>query len=275
LDQEGDSRLLFAADGILPDLIARDPKWAGYCAVLVNIHDIAAMGGTPIALVNVLQASSSGNCYNLVEGLRAGCEKFSVPMVGGHFHPDAVCEGISVAVLGTVKEGCIVYSNRSRNGDELVYGVDLEGQFRHPFNWDSTSKKPEGVVRSQLGSMVELGERSMVSSGKDVSNAGLVGTLAMMCETSGVGAKMDLDSIPTPRDVSQVEWLLCYPGMGFIVSCSAAHTTDVIEIFEKHGLSASRVGVITAGHDIFISSGVQESKVFDLKKRNMMGLGKV
>ena len=39
--------LLLAADGIWSKLMDADPYWAGYCSVLVNIHDIAAMGGRP------------------------------------------------------------------------------------------------------------------------------------------------------------------------------------------------------------------------------------
>ena len=41
--------LLMAADGIIQDLVKKNPYWAGYSAVLVNINDIAAMGGQPLA----------------------------------------------------------------------------------------------------------------------------------------------------------------------------------------------------------------------------------
>ncbi|MHC1569601.1 MAG: AIR synthase related protein, partial [Candidatus Syntropharchaeales archaeon] len=44
----GDDLLLIAADGIWERLMNADPWWAGYCAVLVNLHDIAAMGGKPL-----------------------------------------------------------------------------------------------------------------------------------------------------------------------------------------------------------------------------------
>ena len=54
--KNGHSALLLAADGIWNQLMDVDPYWAGYCAILVNIHDIAAMGGRPIAMVDVLSA---------------------------------------------------------------------------------------------------------------------------------------------------------------------------------------------------------------------------
>ena len=49
--EHGNEVLLLAADGIWSRLMEADPYWAGYCSVLVNIHDIAAMGGRPIAMV--------------------------------------------------------------------------------------------------------------------------------------------------------------------------------------------------------------------------------
>jgi len=35
-------------------LMEGDPRWAGYCSVLVNVNDIAAMGGVPMGMTNVI-----------------------------------------------------------------------------------------------------------------------------------------------------------------------------------------------------------------------------
>ncbi len=58
---DGDEVLLFAADGIWSKLMEADPEWSGYCSVLVNVHDIAAMGGWPIAMVDVLSETPQDN----------------------------------------------------------------------------------------------------------------------------------------------------------------------------------------------------------------------
>ncbi|MFO7628657.1 MAG: AIR synthase related protein, partial [Prochlorococcaceae cyanobacterium] len=44
--------LLLACEGMHPDLVDDDPWFAGWSAVLVNLSDIAAMGGRPLGLVN-------------------------------------------------------------------------------------------------------------------------------------------------------------------------------------------------------------------------------
>ena len=57
LDLNESHLMLFAADGIMKKLMDADPQWAGYCSVLVNIHDIVSMGGLPIAMVNIFSIS--------------------------------------------------------------------------------------------------------------------------------------------------------------------------------------------------------------------------
>ena len=102
---DGEEVMLLAADGIWSRLLEADAEWAGYCAVLVNVHDIAAMGGWPVAMVDVLSAGSSDLAEAVLSGMRKGIEKFKVPIVGGHLHPDTPYSALDVAILGKAEEG--------------------------------------------------------------------------------------------------------------------------------------------------------------------------
>ena len=42
--------VIAACDAILPSMVERDPEWAGWCGVLVNVNDLTAMGAAPTAL---------------------------------------------------------------------------------------------------------------------------------------------------------------------------------------------------------------------------------
>jgi uncharacterized protein len=42
---DGDGHLLFAIEGFMNEFVAADPWFAGWCGVMVNISDVAAMGG--------------------------------------------------------------------------------------------------------------------------------------------------------------------------------------------------------------------------------------
>ncbi|RII85312.1 hypothetical protein DZF95_18340, partial [Clavibacter michiganensis] len=44
--------VIAACDAILPSMVERDPEWAGWCGVLVNVNDLSAMGATPVGLLD-------------------------------------------------------------------------------------------------------------------------------------------------------------------------------------------------------------------------------
>jgi len=45
-------------------------------------------------------------------------------------------------------------------------------------------------VREKYRVMQEIGEKKLVTAGKDISNPGLIGTLGMLLETSKKGARV-------------------------------------------------------------------------------------
>src|SRR4051794_23856109 len=81
---DGDRQLLFAIEGFLGEFVAADPWFAGYCGVLVNVSDIYAMGGRPLAVVDALWSEGSEHATQILLGLNAAAEKYGVPVVGGH-----------------------------------------------------------------------------------------------------------------------------------------------------------------------------------------------
>lgn len=272
--KHGDEALLFAADGIWDRLMKADPEWSGYCAVLVNVHDIYAMGGRPIAMVDVLSSSSDETTRKVLKGMKICIDKFGVPIVGGHTHPDTPYAALDVAILGRVGKNCIIYSSKAKPGDDVVLAIDLDGRV-HPsseLNWDSTFYKGAGTVRHQAESMAELGERRLLTSGKDVSNPGIIGTLGMILELSGVGAEVEIPKIPKPPQLEYSQWLRMYPGMGFIVTCDPKNTEKVLETYARHEMSSAKIGTIIPQHRLDIIDGNDKVTVFDLTRQSITGL---
>ncbi|MDY6865503.1 MAG: methanogenesis marker 2 protein [Halobacteriota archaeon] len=266
--------LLMAADGIWSKLMVSDPRWSGYCAVLVNIHDIAAMGGRPIAMVDVFSVSKKSTCTLVSAGISEAVRKFNVPIVGGHIHPDTPYSALDIAILGTVKRDCVIYSSTAEVGDDIIMAVDLDGMV-HPsseLNWDSTSQKDPQTLQKQIDSMRVLGESHLVNAGKDISNPGLIGTLGMLLEVSKKGAIVEVDKVPIPKDLNMENWLTIYPGMGFFVTARPENTEEIISIFEDHQLISARIGKITDGSILSITDGSECASVFDFKDGCITGL---
>lgn len=271
---DGEEVMLLAADGIWSRLMEVDPEWSGYCSVLVNVHDIAAMGGWPVAMADVLSVADQDVANSVLRGMKKAIEKFRVPIIGGHLHPDTPYSALDVAILGKAKKRAVILSSTARAGEVVIAAADLDGR-PHPkfaINFDSTSFKEGEVLRRQLSCMQELGERGLVRAGKDISNPGLLGTLAMLLETSRVGAVVDVDAIAVPTGMDLAAWLKMYPGMGFVVTVRPENVAEVREVFESRGLTARVIGRVTEERKLVIRSGEEQMVLFDLERDCVTGI---
>jgi putative methanogenesis marker protein 2 len=271
---DGEEVMLLAADGIWSRLMEVDPEWSGYCAVLVNVHDIAAMGGWPVAMVDVLSVNDQGVASAVLSGMRKGIEKFKVPIIGGHLHPDTPYSALDVAILGKARKDAVIFSSTARPGEAIIAAADMDGQ-AHPrfsINFDSTSFKDGETLLRQLGAMRELGESGMVKAGKDISNPGMLGTLGMLLETSGVGAVVNVDAILVPEGLDLLSWLKMYPGMGFVVTTKPENADKVMEVFRRRGLTPAAIGRVVEDRRLIIRSGQEEAVLFDFAKECVTGI---
>jgi hypothetical protein len=66
--------------------------------------------------------------------------------------------------------------------------------------------------------MVSALTRSRPAAAKDVSMAGIVGTLGMLAEASGCAAELDVAAIPCPGGVVLADWLTCFPGFALLTA---------------------------------------------------------
>ncbi|KUG14085.1 selenophosphate synthetase-related [hydrocarbon metagenome] len=276
--EHGDEVLLLAADGIWSRLMEADPAWAGYCAVLVNIHDIAAMGGRAIAMVDVFSIADDRIRAEVIAGMHAASVQFGVPIVGGHLHPDTPYSVIDIAVLGVAGRDAVIYSHTACSGDDVIVAIDLDGRV-HPsciLNWDSVTMKPAGVVRNQVRVMEQLAGKHLVTAGKDISNPGIIGTLGMLLEVSGKGALIDLDLIPRPdldaHAMTFEQWIRCYPGMGFVLTAHPGQAGEIRDLFAAAGMTAAVIGTVDASRELRITYDGDISTVFDFSKNGVMHL---
>ena len=153
--------MLIAADGIWGDIMNVNPYWAGYCSVLVNVNDIAAMGGKPLAMVNIMSISNDEIYEDLLSGIRDGCLKFKVPMVGGHLHPDGEVDSLGVAIVGIAQKDKLITSFGAEVGDKVIVAIDLDGKPHEMFslNWDTTYDKDAKLVQDQITAVQYLAEK--------------------------------------------------------------------------------------------------------------------
>jgi putative methanogenesis marker protein 2 len=259
--------ILFAADGIWGQLIDVNPYWAGYCSVLVNVNDIAAMGGKPLAMVNILSIKDEDSYDDLLLGIKDGCMKFNVPMVGGHLHPDAEFDSLGVAIIGIAQKDKIIKSSSANLNDKIIVAIDLDGAPHKDFalNWDTTYNKDSKLVQDQITAVQYLAEKDLFTAGKDISNPGILGTLEMLLESSKKGAIVELDKIPKNSDIDWEQWLKSYPGSGFVFTAKVENCDKIISYLKDYSIEAAVVGDIIEDKKLYFKHGSQKLILFDQK----------
>ena len=268
---DGEGYVLFAAEGLRSEFVAADPWFAGFCSVMVNLSDIAAMGGRPWAITDVLSLGEGEN-ERVVEGMVTASEAYGVPIVGGHTTRVSGPSQLAVAVLGRARR--LISAHAARAGQTLIMAVDLRGTFRGTGgNFNAATSASAHDLRAALALLPELAESGLVEAGKDISMAGLCGTLAMLCETSGVGARLDLSRVPSPANIDTVRWLTAFPSFGFVLTAAARDVATVCARFDAVGISAAAVGTIEAAPRVELELGDQRALYFDLGEHELTGFG--
>ncbi len=272
----GDGHLLFAIEGLVQDFVEAMPWFAGYSGVLVNLSDVAAMGGRPTAVVDALWSGDAAHAQAVLAGMRAACERYGVPLVGGHSNLQSRSGQLAVAVLGRAGPR-LISSFAARPGDRLLVAVDLRGVWQDPYPfWNASTEAPAERLRRDLDLLPGLAEAGLVDAGKDISMAGVLGSALMLLESSGVGASMDLARLPRPAALAQahragdaqaqaawLRWLCAFPSFGFVLSVRPPHVSEVLSRFTRRDIACADVGEVQSGSVLEIVRDDERAVLWD------------
>jgi uncharacterized protein len=275
----GGGHLLLAIEGLVQDFVETLPWFAGYSGVMVNLSDVAAMGGRALAVVDALWAPDELAARDLLAGMRAACERYGVPLVGGHSNLRSASGQLAVAVLGRAQR--LISSFAAQPGDRVVVAVDLRGHWQEPYPfWNASTEAPPERLRADLALLPELAEAGLVPAGKDISMAGVLGSLLMLLECSGVGAIVDLACLPRPpalagadpaEQADWLRWLCAFPSYGFVLSVRPQQVDAVLARFAARGLACADVGPVQAGSTLMLKRGMAREPLWVHSERPFIG----
>lgn len=229
--------LIAACDAIIPSMVERDPEWAGWCSVLVNINDLSAMGAAPTGLLDAVGAPTRSMLDRVIRGITAASVAWRVPVLGGHTQL-GVPAALAVTALGRTTDP--VPAGGARAGDRVRLTADLTGGWRPGYTgkqWDSTSARSS----ADLAAMAGMVASSRPGAAKDVSMAGMVGTLGMLAEAGGTGAELDIAAVPCPAGADIGAWLTCFPGFAMLTAGEHRRSAEPVE-----GVVGADCGLLTA-----------------------------
>ncbi|HVW37645.1 MAG TPA: thiamine-phosphate kinase [Pirellulales bacterium] len=170
------------------DLAKDDPRRIGRKALAVNLSDIAAMAGRPLAAVIALALPRAGAlalAKELYLGMLPLADQFDFAIAGGDTNCWDGPLAISVTMLGEIAERGALKRSGARPGDWLLATGSFGGSIlgRH---FDFEPRVREALV---------VNERYELHAGMDVSD-GLSLDASRLAEASGCGVALRLGAIP-------------------------------------------------------------------------------
>src|SRR5262245_1108113 len=173
------SALVVGGEAILPTFVAADPYGAGIAAVSTNLNDLAAMGAWPLALVDTVTGPRPV-VRRVLEGMRWAAGLYQVPVVGGHLTVTEGPPGLSAFGLG--RADFPLSAQSARPGQSLLVGGCIEGRMRPDFPFFPSFDERGANLGGDVRLLAQGAAAGWLVAAKDVSMAGLIGSLAMLLE---------------------------------------------------------------------------------------------
>lgn len=180
------------------------PEDAGYKSVVVNVSDVAAMGGSPRFVLVSGAAPDPETALRCFEGVMEACEEVGVYPIGG----DTTRAGaltVDVAILGELSSPPVLRSG-AKAGELLAVTGELGASAAGLLVLEGGTGRGR-LVRRHLRPepRVEAGRAAAglgASAMMDLSD-GLASDLRHVCGRSGVGCRVDLDLLPVAEDTRE------------------------------------------------------------------------
>lgn len=143
---------------------------------------------------------------------------------------------------------------------------------RGDFPFFSSLRHRGAGLRADLALLPEAAEAGLCLAAKDVSMAGLLGSLAMLLEPTGSGALVDLDRVPRPGGVGLADWTAAFPTYGFFLCAPPDRADGCRRLFLDRGLACEVVGAVDASGRLRVASGGRETELLDLRRERVTRL---
>jgi phosphoribosylformylglycinamidine synthase subunit PurL len=249
------------------------------------LRDIFTMGARPVAVMDSLrfgpirtgaglspaQADIHKN-HSIFEGVVSGVASygncFGVPNLGGETKFEPCYSGnplVNAFALGLVRKDEIFYAKASGEGNPVIYvgsktgrdGIHGATMASEEFSEASEAKRPNVQVgdpfleKLLLEACLEAMQTGAIVGIQDMGAAGLTCSTCEMGGRGSVGIEIELDRVPQRETgMSAYEIMLSESQERMLLVAQKGREQEVFRVFEKWGLDAVEVGVVTSDNKL-------------------------
>lgn len=243
-------------------------------ALRVNLSDLAAMGARPVGCFMALclgQDTDDWFLKDFIAGLADDIAEFGVPLMGGDIIRHSGAFTVSLTAFGAVQRDKVLRRNGARAGDSLwVSGTigdgalglkALRGEFASlsQGHCDALAQRyripqPRVALGASLAGLAAVHVHACI----DISD-GLVADIGHICETSGVGCRIEAPAVPVSEPAQAA--LTAEPdliktvltgGDDYELAFAVAPEDDseIATLEGRHHVALQRIGIFEAGAEV-------------------------
>lgn len=168
-------------------------RLVGYKAMAVNLSDIAAMAGVPLAAfvsVALPKTGAASLALDLLAGIRDAADRYGTALAGGDTNAWDGPLVINIALLGESPPQGAVLRSGAKAGEAICVtgplGGSLLGRHLRPIPRLAAASALRGALR--IGGMIDVSDGLLADLGH------------VLQESGGLGAILDEDAIPIHED---------------------------------------------------------------------------
>ncbi|WP_022852911.1 thiamine-phosphate kinase [Thermodesulfatator atlanticus] len=198
-------------EGVHFDFAYFSPYELGRKLAVVNLSDIAAMGGEPFcALLNLsLPRAVRPEIESFFQGLKERLAEFGAELIGGDITRNKCGWHLSLTIMGKAPKGGVVFRKGAKEGDLLYVSRALGGAAAALELFQKGIEPPPSLKKAhvdpdpeiELGKM--LARNGLASAMMDISD-GLLLDLARLCEANNLGAELYASKIPVFQELENL-----------------------------------------------------------------------
>lgn len=237
-----------------------EARAVGHRSLAVNLSDLAAVGANPrwATLALTLPAVDDRWIEDFASGFFSLADRYRVSLIGGDTTRGPL--SVTVQVIGDQSHSPMLRSG-GRVGDRIFVSGSLGAGAAalDCFGGDASERSAEAAALIQRFAYPEprvdlgLALGTLAHAAIDISD-GLVADLSHLCDQSGCGAVVDLDSLPmstalrSQYPVDQAEQLVLHGGDDYELcfSVAPADADRVRETAVRVGVPVTEIGELTA-----------------------------